>query len=342
MISIYSNQKIASAEASRNVFFLRFFTTAVFQRELFNDSSVLYIPAKSIEVLAKKRKIQTRAFSVTSHVVTMLYAHLSHALSLNDLCDSLQNHQSTLSQIRNCTSPSRNGLSYANRTRDANLIEALYWTVYGELEADWPEFFRSNRSYPGLPYRFQRRIFAFDSTAIQLTVSSMDWAAHRHRKAAIKSHIGLNLQSFLPEFVIVRSAKDSDPKVARELCAPLHSGEVAVFDKAYVDFKHLNHLDECGVFWVTRAKENMQYQVMGQHTAVVSGESESAEPEVMGQQPEIPQEIPRRIRRKLKRIHKRKYQRKKIRVLSDLRIRLTGVNTAKHYPRFAGSSGRLC
>ena len=87
----------------------------------------------------------------------------------------------------------------------------------------------------------------------------MDWAAHRHRKAAIKSHTGLNLQSFLPEFVIVHSAKDADSKVEWELCAPLHSGEVAVFDKAYVDFKHLNHLDGCGIFWVTWAKENMKY-----------------------------------------------------------------------------------
>ncbi len=290
---------------------------------------VKYIPAKTIEVLAKKCKIQTRAFSATSQVVAMLYAHLSHALSLNDLCDSLQNHQSTLSQIRNCTPPSRNGLSYANRTRNADMIEALYWTVYGELELDWPEFFRSSRSYPGLPYRFQRRIYAFDSTTIQLTVSSMDWAAHRHRKAAIKSHTGLNLQSFLPEFVIVRSARDADSKVAWELCAPLHPGEVAVFDKAYVDFKHLNYLDECGIFWVTRAKEKIQFQIMGQQPAVVSGETESVAPEVMGQQPELP----RRIRRKFKKIRKQKYQRNKIRVLSDLRIRLTGINTVKHYPQ---------
>ncbi|MDD3116779.1 MAG: hypothetical protein PHR12_09275, partial [Victivallaceae bacterium] len=42
--------------------------------------------------------------------------------------------------------------------------------------------------------------------------------------------------------------------------------EIAVFDKAYVDFKHLNALDERGIFWVTRKKENMAYEVMGQHT----------------------------------------------------------------------------
>ena len=35
-----------------------------------------------------------------------------------------------------------------------------------------------------------------------------------------------------------------------------------VFDKAYVDFDHLFDLDARGVWWVTRAKDNMKYQVV--------------------------------------------------------------------------------
>ena len=50
-------------------------------------------------------------------------------------------------------------------------------------------------------------------------------------------HTGLNMQSFLSGVIIVKSAKDSDPKTAPELCAGLQAGEIAVFDKAYVDFK---------------------------------------------------------------------------------------------------------
>ena len=37
--------------------------------------------------------------------------------------------------------------------------------------------------------------------------------------------------------------------------------------KAYVDFKHLNKLDQRGIFWVTRSKDNMQYETVGQHSA---------------------------------------------------------------------------
>jgi len=77
---------------------------------------VKHIPKKLIEKLKNRYKIQTRTFSATSHVVAMLYAQLSHALSLNDICDCLRFHSGYLSQIRDCVPPSRNGLAHANST----------------------------------------------------------------------------------------------------------------------------------------------------------------------------------------------------------------------------------
>ena len=165
--------------------------------------------------------------------MTLLYEHLAHSLSLNDVCDSLQHHSGMLNQIRRCTPPIRNGLSYANRNRNADMAEKLFWYVYNDLKELHPKFFKSNRSYPGLPYRIKRTLFAFDSTTIQLTANSLDWAKHRRRKAAAQAHTGLNMQSFLPEVIIVKSAKDSDPKTAPELCSGLKAGKIAVFDCSY-------------------------------------------------------------------------------------------------------------
>ena len=179
-----------------------------------------WIPDRIIENLAKKHRIQTRSFSATSHVISMAYAHLAHALSLNDICDSLSNHAGTLEQLRNCTPSSRNGLSHANKTRNADMAEELFWKVYESLSKQYPEFLSSSRNYPGLPHRFRTRtIRAVDSTTIQLTAFSMGWAKHRRQKAAAKMHTALNMRSFLPNFVIVKSARDSDPKCAWELCA---------------------------------------------------------------------------------------------------------------------------
>jgi hypothetical protein len=289
-----------------------------------------FIPDRIVENLARKHKIQTRSFSADSHVVAMLYAHLAHSLSLNDVCDSLRNHAGPLSQIRNCTPPSRNGLSHANMTRNADMAEELFWTVYKSLERQFPGFMASSRDYPGLPHRFRSRTLrAVDSTTIQLNALNMGWAQHRRRKAAAKMHTALDMRSFLPNFVIVKAAKDSDPKTAWELCASMKDGEIAVFDKAYVDFKHLNALDGRGVFWVTRAKDNMVYDVVGQHTGGKwtadggpaprtdgAGKTDGARGGVAGQ------------RKK----RKRKYAWKKCAVLSDERIRLSGPKTQENYP----------
>ena len=100
-----------------------------------------------------------------------------------------------------------------------------------------------------------------DSTTIPLVAHCLDWAKHRRRKAAAKCHLRLDLHSHLPRFALIDTATDNDAKRAREVCAGLRDGEIVVFDKAYVDFAHLHELHERGVWWVTRAKENMQYRV---------------------------------------------------------------------------------
>jgi len=89
----------------------------------------------------------------------------------------------------------------------------------------------------------------------------MDWAKHRRHKAAAKMHLRLNLQSFLPAFAIIEEASHHDNARAIQICAGLQTGEIAVFDKAYVHFANLFNLSERGIFWVTRAKDNLRYRV---------------------------------------------------------------------------------
>jgi hypothetical protein len=140
------------------------------------------------------------------------------------------------------------------------MAEDLFWRILGHLQQLVPSF--GGRNYQGMPRRFKRVINVVDSTTISLVAQCMDWAKHRRRKAAAKCHMRLNLQSFLPKFAVIDSAKHSDPIKAYEVCAGIKAGEIVVFDKAYVDFKHLHKLTEREVFWVTRAKENMQYRTV--------------------------------------------------------------------------------
>jgi hypothetical protein len=193
-------------------------------------------------------------------VVTLLFAQLTHSLGLNDVCDALGLHSGPLSAIRGATVPKRNTLSHANRHRDPILAEKLFWQTLEHLQTLGPGFGRSRPRR--FAFRFKRLIHLVDSTTIQLVANSMDWAKHRRRKAAAKCHLRLNLQSFLPRFAIVDTARHSDAKKAWEVCAGLLAGEIVIFDKAYLDLVHLYALFRRGVFWVTRAKEGMRFRVV--------------------------------------------------------------------------------
>jgi len=192
--------------------------------------------------------------------VSLVYAQLTHSIGLNDLCDSLQLHSGPLSSVRGATAPSRNGLSNANRERPAEMAEQLFWRVKEHLGQQSPGFVAGRPR--GAAFRFKVPIHVVDTTVMELVANCMYWAQHRRRKAAAKTHMRLNLQSLLPNFVIIDTAGEHDNKRARELCAGVQRGEIVLFDKGYVDFGHLRDLDERGVFWVTRAKDNMAYEVV--------------------------------------------------------------------------------
>ncbi len=161
--------------------------------------------------------------------MSMLFAQLTHAIGLNDVCDALRLHSGPLSALRGATAPSRNNLSHANKRRDATLAERLFWTVLEHLQKLSPGF-ATGRQGKGL--------------------------------AAAKLHVRLDLHSLLPRFVLVESAKAADSIRAAEVCAGVKPGEIVIFDRAYVDFIHLGVLNGEGVFWVTRSKESLCFRVV--------------------------------------------------------------------------------
>jgi hypothetical protein len=226
------------------------------------------IPGHLVPKLAREYGVdrKSRTFDPWSHVVSLLHAQIAHSLSLNDVCDTLRNHDGVLTTIRKAVPPSRNGLSHANKERNADMAEALFWETFKSLRRQFPEF-GYDHGYCGLPRRFRRTISAVDSTTIKLVANCIDWAKHRRRKAGAKCHVRLDLQTFMPNMVIIREAKKHDSTCARELCAGLKEGEIVVWDKAYNDFGHLYDLTRRGIFWVNRAKDNMTYKVVRENSS---------------------------------------------------------------------------
>jgi hypothetical protein len=219
------------------------------------------IPAYLVAKLARQHGVdaQARTFSPWSHVVALLYAQLAHTLSLNDVCDGLRLWATPLRSMRGATPPSRNALSHANRTRACALAEQLFWRVLGHLQNSFPRF-RAGTTR-GLAWRFRRSIHVVDATVIQLVTSCLDWAKHNRRKAAAKVHLRLSLRSLLPGFVVVSSARESELAHSRRLCADLQPGEIVLFDKGYQWFAHYWELTGRGVFFVTRARDDLRFKV---------------------------------------------------------------------------------
>jgi len=184
------------------------------------------IPQHLVPQLARETGVAAQARKITpwSHVVALLYAQFTHAIGLNEVCDALRLHSGPLPAIRGATPPSRNGLSHASRERSAELAEKLFWKVLAHLQSIAPGF-AHGRQGKGVTHRFRKTIHIVDSTTIELVASCLDWAKHRRRKAAAKCHLRLNLQSFLPSFVLVDTAKDSDSKRAWQACAGVEAGE---------------------------------------------------------------------------------------------------------------------
>jgi hypothetical protein len=218
------------------------------------------IPPFLVSKIAKATGVDNKArtFTPWSHVVTMLFAQLTHAISLNDVCDALKLFSGPLSAIRGALGPSANALSHANQVRDAHMAEQLLWAQVEHLQSLSPAFAAGRRRLP----RFKRRLHAVDSTVIRLVANCMTWAKHRRRKAATKLHMRLDLQSLLPRFAIVDLAPHHDNTRAPALCAELKAGEIAIFDKAFLGLTHLCQLSLRGIYWVTRSKENLDYRVV--------------------------------------------------------------------------------
>ena len=222
-----------------------------------------FIPDFLVPKLARETGVEKKArtFRPWSHLICLLYAQLTHSIGLNDVCDALGLHSGPLSSLRGATPPSRNNLSHANKVRPAEMAEKLFWAVYEHLGKLSPRFV-GGKAGKRFARKFKRTIHLVDSTTIPLIASCLDWAKHRRRKAAAKCHLRLDLQSFLPRFAIVDTARHADAKRAREVCAGIKAGEIVIFDKAYVDFDHLADLTLRLVFWVTRAKDNLSYKVV--------------------------------------------------------------------------------
>ncbi len=221
---------------------------------------VQLIPPGMVDSLAEGSSVKARRFSYEEQVFSLMLGQLCGAFSLNEICDTEEVHRNKLLRIRGMLPARRNTFSHANRTRDPDVAETLFWRMKERLEGLSAPFMHPKKK--GKLARFRhRRIYAVDASVLPLTLKSIDWARHRRQKAAAKLHMRCDVASRLPAFACVTSAQSADCRAMERLCGDLGAGDVAIFDRAYNDSAALWRLEARGVFFVVREKKRAKYRI---------------------------------------------------------------------------------
>ena len=193
-----------------------------------------------------------KGFDCWTQFVAMLFCQLGRAHSLREICGGLASVEGKLQHLGVGNAPARSTLSYANAHRPAGLFEDVFFSLLGRCQA----------LVGPRKFRFKNKLYSLDATVIDLCLSVFDWAKFRRAKGAIKLHLLLDHDGYLPTFCLMTEGRVHEINVARSLELP--SGAVVVMDRGYVDYLWLDALDAQGVFFVTRLKENALFSVEAQ------------------------------------------------------------------------------
>src|SRR5699024_1776568 len=114
-----------------------------------------------------------------------------------------------------------------------------------------------------LEVSLKNNVFAIDATTIDLCLSTFYWATFRNTKAGIKLHTQLDLKTSVPEFILFSNADVHDVNALDYI--QFETNSFYIMDRGYVDYKRLYKLHSCGAFFVTRAKDNMNFRRLYSH-----------------------------------------------------------------------------
>jgi IS4 transposase len=182
----------------------------------------------------------------------MLFCQLAQAKSLREISDGLAVTCGKLSHLGLSTAPARSTLSYANAHRP--------WQLYQNAFFHLRDFCRSESPGKKKKFRFKNKLLSLDSTTMDLCLSMFPWADFRQTKGAVKLHLLLDHDGYLPDFAVITEGKTADVITARHFMLP--AGSIVAVDRAYCDFELFSQWTNSGVFFVTRLKGNAAYEVV--------------------------------------------------------------------------------
>ena len=211
------------------------------------------VPRLEFEKLAMAQDGKRRSDALTrwSQFVALTLGHLGSRHSLRDIEAALSSQKPQHYHL-NIGAVSKSALARANEKLDADFYQQLFYALYQRCQ--------QTHAMPGKRFRFKGKLFSLDGSLIDLSMKVFPWADVAPKKATFKLHVGLDHDGMIPAFAEVSEGLESEMSVVDTFQFP--PGSVLVFDRGYGRYSWHKQLSDKGLFWVTRARANMDYQVL--------------------------------------------------------------------------------
>lgn len=200
-----------------------------------------------------KGNYHVRELDCWNQFIQLLFGQLASLPSLRSISTCLQAHEHQLYHLGIKKYVDSSVLSRANERRN--------WKIFADFGSYLIQLVRPLYADCPIPnLDIDNEIFALDSTTISVSINLFTWAEGKYSRGAVKMHTLIDLRGSIPEFIFITDGKYHDSNALDVL--NFYAKAIYLMDKAYVDFEALYRINNTGAFFVTRAKENMRYQVI--------------------------------------------------------------------------------
>ena len=187
-----------------------------------------------------------RVMTTKTHLIAMLGAQFCGARSLREIETNLRSHVRKLYHL-GCGKVSRSALSSANASRPWEVFAGLLSVLMAQLQA-------------GYRRKIGDCVRLIDSTSVQLSGLSGDWATFSADVCGAKAHIIYDPDADQPLYLMVTPSNVNDITAAKAM--PIEPGATYVFDLGYYDYGWWAELHQAGCRIVTRLKTNTPFEVV--------------------------------------------------------------------------------
>lgn len=224
----------------------------------------LYVQLLNLTERSKIRKIShdgghdkyVKHLNGYTHFVALLFAVLMRYDSLRELIIGMQAEAHKLRHLGVDYIIRRSTLSDANNRRSNDFFKQIYFMLYDKYRSVLSDSMRGKF--------WEELLYIMDSTTITLFSLILKGAGRNpkvgKKKGGIKAHTLIKASENVPCMVCYTSAATHDHCLLKQINLP--KGSYITFDRAYIDYREFERLTQQGVFYVTKMKSNLVYEVI--------------------------------------------------------------------------------